>query len=172
MDIDAWLRGLGLDEYIAAFAENGVDGDLLRELSNDDLKDLGITRLADRKRLLKAIARLDQGIVETEGDLPALKTADGERRQVTVLFADMAGYTAMSERLGAEEMHRLLNRYFEATDRIIEEFGGTVDKHMGDGVMAVFGAPVTHDNDPERAARAALAMHEAAGAIVLPGGGA
>lgn len=171
MDIDAWLRGLGFDEYIAAFAENGVDGDLLRELSNDDLKDLGIARLADRKRLLKAIARLDEDTAEAEAGRPALKAADGERRQVTVLFADIAGYTAMSERRGAEEMHRLLNQYFEAVDRIIEEFGGTVDKHMGDGVMAVFGAPVTHDNDPERAARAALAMHEAAGAITPPGGG-
>jgi len=77
----------------------------------------------------------------------------------------------MSERLGAEPTHDILNRYFEAADRLVEEFGGAIDKHIGDNIMAVFGAPVAHDDDPERAVRAALAIHEAAGGIEVPGGG-
>lgn len=80
--------------------------------------------------------------------------------------------SSLSERIGAEATHEILNRYFEAADSIIEEFGGSVDKHIGDNVMGVFGAPVAHDNDPERAVRAALAIHEAVRAIDVPGEGA
>ena len=87
--------------------------------------------------------------------------AAGERRQVTVLFCDLVGYTRLSQQLDAEEVHGLLERFFASVDGIIQSFGGTVDKHMGDCVMAVFGAPVAHGNDPERAARAALAIRDA-----------
>jgi class 3 adenylate cyclase/tetratricopeptide (TPR) repeat protein len=87
--------------------------------------------------------------------------ADAERRQVTVLFADLAGYTEISRQVDAEEVHALLERFFERVDGIVARFGGAVDKHIGDCVMAVFGAPVAHGNDAERAARAALAIHEA-----------
>ena len=85
----------------------------------------------------------------------------GERRQVTVLFADLSGFTQLSSKLGAEATHELLNRYFEAVDAIVEDCGGSVDKHIGDNVMAVFGAPVAHADDPERAVRAALDIHAA-----------
>ena len=81
--------------------------------------------------------------------------AAGERRQVTVLFCDLVGYTRLSQQLDAEEVHAVLERFFASVDGLIQSFGGTVDKHMGDCVMAVFGAPVAHGNDPERAARAA-----------------
>ena len=87
--------------------------------------------------------------------------AAGERRQVTVLFCDLVGYTRLSQQLDAEEVHAVLERFFARVDGIVESFGGTVDKHMGDCVMAVFGAPVAHGNDPERAARAALAIRDA-----------
>ena len=87
--------------------------------------------------------------------------AAGERRQVTVLFCDLVGYTRLSQQLDAEEVHALLERFFARVDGIVESFGGSVDKHMGDCVMAVFGAPVAHGNDPERAARAALAIRDA-----------
>jgi class 3 adenylate cyclase/tetratricopeptide (TPR) repeat protein len=97
---------------------------------------------------------------------PAAKTTPattgepaGERRQVTILFIDLTGYTKLSNELGAEPMHALLQRFFAHTDGIIANYGGTVDKHIGDAVMAVFGAPVAHDNDPERAVRAAIAVH-------------
>ena len=90
------------------------------------------------------------------GRLPA-----GERRQVTVLFADLVGYTRLASELDAEEVHRLLGGFFARADRIVEAFGGSIDKHIGDCVMAVFGAPLAHDNDPERAVRAALAIRDA-----------
>ena len=85
----------------------------------------------------------------------------GERRQVTVLFCDLVGYTELSRQLDAEEVHALLERFFGRVDAIVQSFGGTVDKHIGDCVMAVFGAPVAHGNDSERAARAALAVRDA-----------
>ena len=90
-----------------------------------------------------------------------MATTEGERRQVTVLFADLAGYTALSNELNSEEVHGLLGNFFSRVDRIIRDHGGHVDKHIGDCVMAVFGAPVAHDNDAERAMLAALAIREA-----------
>lgn len=95
------------------------------------------------------------------------KAPGGERRQVTILFADITGYTRMSSELDPEELHALLERYFRMVDGLIRDFGGTVDKHIGDAVMGVFGAPVSHGNDPERAVRAALKIHQ--GMQVLSG---
>ena len=169
MDVGAWLTELGLAEYAEAFAANGVDSAILPELSNDDLKDLGIAKLADRKRLLKAIADLPGETVPDRREIPASIPA-GERRQVTVLFADLAGYTRLTSALGAEEIHALLNRYFEAVDGVVESYGGVVDKHIGDSVMAVFGAPVAHDDDPMRAVRAALTIHERMAKLPKEGG--
>jgi class 3 adenylate cyclase/tetratricopeptide (TPR) repeat protein len=160
VNVEAWLADLGLEQYAAAFAENGVSLDLLPELTNEDLKDLGVDRLADRKTILKAIARLSKSEDEPAAEPSALTTIAGERRQVTVLFADIAGYTKLSSELGAEETHALLNRYFGTVDGVVESYGGSVDKHMGDNVMAVFGAPIAHDDDPLRAVRAALDIHE------------
>ncbi|HEX5794241.1 MAG TPA: adenylate/guanylate cyclase domain-containing protein, partial [Geminicoccaceae bacterium] len=90
---------------------------------------------------------------------------EGERRQVTVLFVDLVGFTALASELDAEEVHGLLGRFFARADGLVEAFGGRVDKHIGDCVMAVFGAPVAHGNDPERAARAALAIRDAVPAL-------
>jgi len=160
IEVRAWLGELGLEQYADSFIANGVDTDLLPELTNDDLKDLGVARLADRKCLLKAIAALSEegGTAQPAAAGPP---SEGERRQVTVLFADLTGFTQLSSELGAEETHELLNRYFETVDRIVEGYGGSIDKHIGDNVMAVFGAPLAHDNDPERAARSALDIHAA-----------
>jgi class 3 adenylate cyclase/tetratricopeptide (TPR) repeat protein len=170
MDVGAWLRELGLAECAAAFAENGIDAGMLRELNNEDLKDLGVTRLADRKRLLKAIEELSARNDEQEPGSPSAVTPAGEHRQVTVLFADIAGYTRLTSVLGAEEIHALLNRYFETVDAVVESYGGAVDKHIGDNVMAVFGAPVAHDDDPMRAVRAALDIHERMAGLSKEGG--
>jgi class 3 adenylate cyclase/tetratricopeptide (TPR) repeat protein len=160
MDIGAWLDQLGLSEFAESFAANGVDAAMLPELTNDDLKDLGVGRLADRKRVLKAVEDLAVGAepAVTQHEEPAL---GGERRQVTVLFADLTGFTRLSTELGAERTHTLLNHYFETVDTIVENYGGRIDKHIGDSVMAVFGAPVAHTDDPERAVRAALDIHDA-----------
>ena len=91
---------------------------------------------------------------------PAAELCEGERRQVTVLFADLSGYTRLSREIDAEELHALAGRFFDAVDAVVEGYGGTVRKHIGDCIMAVFGAPVAHGNDPERAARAALAIQQ------------
>ena len=160
MDVSAWLKDLQLAAYAEAFAENGIDFALLPELSNDDLKDLGVARLADRKRLLKAIEALTP-TSGPDGPEPSAAVAPaGEHRQVSVLFADIAGFTRLTNELGAEDVHTLLNRYFEAVDAILLSYGGSVDKHIGDNVMAVFGAPIAHGDDPFRAVRAALDIHE------------
>jgi class 3 adenylate cyclase/tetratricopeptide (TPR) repeat protein len=167
MDIGDWLRGLGFGEYAEAFAKNGVDPSILAELTNDDLKDLGVARLADRRTILKAITQLSDAPAK---GLPPPRVA-GERRQVTVLFADLAGFTRLSAQIGAEEVHALLNRYFELVDRIIGTYGGHVDKHIGDNVMAVFGAPIAHDDDPMRAVLAAIEIHDQMGTLPAPLGG-
>ena len=96
--------------------------------------------------------------------------ADGERRQVSVLFADLSGFTRLSSGLDPEETHALLNRFFAAADAVVERYGGAVDKHVGDSVMAVFGAPVAHGNDPERAVRAAIDIHQAVAGLTSDGG--
>ncbi len=160
MSVESWLREHGLEQYAEAFAENGVDLTLLPELTNEDLKDLGVDRLADRKAILRAIASISESEDEPAAEPSAATAIAGERRQVTVLFADIAGYTKLSSELGAEATHAMLNHYFEAVDGIIEGYGGSVDKHMGDNVMAVFGAPIAHGDDPLRAVRAALDIHE------------
>lgn len=158
MEVAAWLKGLGLEVFAEVFEENGIDASLLPELTNDDLKDLGVSRLADRKKLLKAIAQLAGTDTDTSENPPP-ELPRGERRQVTVLFADLTNFTGLSSELGAEAMHDLLNRYFTALDGIVVGYGGSIDKHIGDNVMAVFGAPSAHHNDPERAVRAARDMH-------------
>jgi class 3 adenylate cyclase/tetratricopeptide (TPR) repeat protein len=160
VNIEAWLAELGLEQYAEAFAENGVDLSLLPELTNEDLKDLGVDRLVDRKTILKAVAGTSESEDEPAAELSAATTIAGERRQVTVLFADIAGYTKLSSELGAESTHALLNRYFEAVDGIVDSYGGSIDKHIGDNVMAVFGAPVAHDDDPLRAVRAAFDIQQ------------
>jgi class 3 adenylate cyclase/tetratricopeptide (TPR) repeat protein len=161
VSVKAWLTELGFAHYAEAFAENGVDLSLLPELTNEDLKDLGVNRLADRKTILKAIAGLLEGEVRPSATAPESAATGGERRQVTVLFADLSDFTELSNELGAEATHDLLNRYFETVDGIIQGYGGMVDKHIGDNVMAVFGAPIAHTDDPERALRAALDIHQA-----------
>ena len=162
MDVTIWLGELGLAEYAKAFAENNVDAATLPWLTAEDLKDIGVTSVGHRRKLLEAIAALAEGDQEAHPHdaVKAESAPSGEYRQVTVLFADLAGFTRLSSELGAEETHTLLNRYFEAVDGIVAGYGGFVDKHMGDNVMAVFGAPTAHSDDPQRAVRAALDIHK------------
>ena len=163
MDVRAWLESLGLGEYAQAFTDNHIDAATLPKLSAEDLKEIGVQSVGHRRKLLDAIAGLAEGGPElvSPPDTQVEPALEGERRQVTVLFADLAGFTKLSGELGAEETHAFLNRYFEVVDGIVERYGGHVDKHMGDNVMALFGAPAAHSDDPERAVRAALDIHTA-----------
>ncbi|MFM0336747.1 adenylate/guanylate cyclase domain-containing protein [Paraburkholderia fungorum] len=159
MDIDQWLRALGLEQYAPAFAGNDIDLAMLAQLDDADLKELGVLSLGHRKRLLAAIA--DQRDAAPHTASPVVNAPASERRQVTILFADLCGFTALSQTLDPEELRELTGRYTALVDGIVLGYGGTIDKHIGDAVMAIFGAPRAHDTDPLRAARAALEIHEA-----------
>ena len=165
MNVAAWLHGLGLGQYEQAFRENDIDAEVLADLTADDLIGVGVTSVGHRRKLLAAIAALRSGSAPTLSPDPGapasiLRVAsplpEAERRQVTVLFADIAGYTKLADELDAEEVHALLGSFFDLADASVVDHGGTVDKHIGDCVMAVFGAPVAYGNDPERCVRAAL----------------
>ncbi len=180
VNVEGWLKDLGLGQYAEAFAENDIDADVLSHLTEQDLKDLGLS-IGHRRKILAAIAAVSTEArgtptVSPESETPSVSVVGiasaaelpGERRQVTVLFADLTGFTKLTSELDAEETHALLNRYFEAADAVVKDYGGTIDKHIGDAVMAVFGTPVAHANDPERAVRAALDIHEAVAALEPP----
>ena len=157
MDIAAWLKSLGLQQYERAFRDNAIDGDVLPKLTAEDLKELGVAAVGHRRKLLDGIAALR---AQAEPARSAI-AAGAEQRQVTVLFADLADYTRLSREIGAEDIHAVLERFFATVDAIVAEHGGHIDKHIGDSVMAVFGAPIAHGNDTDRAVRAALAIRDA-----------
>jgi class 3 adenylate cyclase/tetratricopeptide (TPR) repeat protein len=164
VDTAAWLKSLGLEQYEPAFRENAIDADVLPKLTAEDLKDLGISAVGHRRKLLEAIAALRTPAAEIDITVPRTRgpvAPDGERRQVTVLFADLVGYTRLSREIGAEEVHSLLDGFFAVVDGIVTNHGGYIDKHIGDSAMAVFGAPIAHGNDTERAVHAALAIRDA-----------
>ncbi|MFN0114131.1 MAG: adenylate/guanylate cyclase domain-containing protein, partial [Paracoccaceae bacterium] len=168
MDVEAWLRGLGLGDYAPAFRANHIGPELLAELTGEDLIELGVASLGHRKLILRAAAELAATPPVAAATAPAER--EGERRPVTVLFVDLSGYTALSRRVDPESLHGLLQRFFALADRIVTDHGGYVDKHVGDSVMAVFGAPIAHGNDAERAARAALAVLREVGELRAPDG--
>src|SRR5689334_14074017 len=134
MDVADWLRTLGLEQYAPQFCDNHITDDLLPSLTADDLRDLGVSSVGHRRRLLDAIALLRERasadpLAGTEQpSAEKRETAPGERRQVTVLFADLTGYTALSKQLDAEEIEGILTAFFEVADAAIVEHGGTIDK--------------------------------------------
>ncbi|MBB2929282.1 adenylate/guanylate cyclase domain-containing protein [Paraburkholderia silvatlantica] len=165
MDIGQWLRALGLEQYAQAFAANDIDLSLLAQLTDADLRELGVQSLGHRKRILAAAAPHPPAAVLPVAQAPAAPGAPeipaDERRQVTILFADLCGFTALSRTLDAEEVRTLIGRFTALVDGIVLAWGGTTDRHIGDAVMALFGAPRAHETDTLRAARAALDIHEA-----------
>ena len=149
MEIAAWLRSLGLEQYTSVFRDNAVDADVLPQLTEEHLKELGVP-LGHRLKLLKAITALQTGAAQEKASVePAASIAafEGQRRQVTVLFADLSGYTKLSREVDAEEVHALLEQFFDLVDRLALEHGGHIDKHIGDCAMAVFVAPISHVYD-------------------------
>jgi class 3 adenylate cyclase len=153
-DVAGWLDQLGLPEYAPMFAAQAVDREVLAELSDQDLKDLGIP-LGHRKRLLKAIAALAaEATPPARPESPSPGTA--ERRQLTVLFCDLVGSTELSAPLDPEDMGALISAYQACCADVVRRWEGHVAKYMGDGVLAYFGYPRAHEDDAERAVRAGL----------------
>jgi len=156
MDIGVWLRGLGLERYEAAFRDNEIDWEALPKLTADDLKDLGVVLGSHRRRLLAAIAALRTDDRPAAGEAPPVSAA--ERRQLTVMFCDLVGSTALSTRLDPEDLRRIVGAYHRCVAEIVEGFGGFVARYMGDGVLVYFGYPQAHEDDAERATRCGLAL--------------
>ena len=165
MDIDDWLRGIGLAQYAEIFRANDIDGELLGQLTNDDLKDIGVAALGHRKKLLKAIAALT-AVPEAPSSIPVAvtepKTHDtAERRQVTVMFSDLVGSTTLSICMDPEDLREVISAYQKCVAEIVHRFDGFVSRYMGDGVLVYFGYPLAHEDDAEQAVRAGLALVEA-----------
>jgi class 3 adenylate cyclase/predicted ATPase len=164
LNIDGWLRSLGLERYEATFRDNEIDETVLPNLTAEDLKDLGVGIVGHRRKLLDAIAalRTDDNAtapapdaVLTHGKAP---TDTAERRQVTVMFSDLVGSTALSARMDPEDLREVISAYQKCVAETVRRFGGFVAKYMGDGVLVYFGYPQAHEDEAERAVRAGLEL--------------
>ena len=164
MDLGGWLRSLGLERYETAFRENEIDDAILPNLTAEDLKELGVAALGHRRKLLDAIAILsgDANATPTAATGPVTVDASprdsAERRQVTVMFSDLVGSTALSARMDPEDLRDVISAYQKCVAETVQRFSGFVAKYMGDGVLVYFGYPEAHEDDPERAVRAGLEL--------------
>ncbi len=165
MDVGGWLRNLGLGKYEAAFRDNAIDEQVLRHLTAEDLKEIGVATVGDRRKLLAAIAELGAPSPSAEppsppsaAQRPKTPEVSAERRPITVMFCDLVGSTAISAALDAEDWRNLVSAYLDAASEAVTQMGGRVAKKLGDGLMALFGHPIAQENDSERAVRAALAI--------------
>ena len=167
MDVVVWLRSLGLGKYEAVFRENEIDETVLPSLTEEHLKQLGVTALGHRVKLLDAIAALRNDAsgrarpvdAATTSNAPSAPPEDrAERRQVTVMFSDLVGSTALSARMDPEDLREVISSYQKCVAETVGRFGGFVAKYMGDGVLIYFGYPQAHEDDAERAVRAGLAL--------------
>jgi class 3 adenylate cyclase len=164
-----WLKNLGMSEYAQCFAENGVDLSVLTDLTDQDLKDLGVL-LGHRRKMLREIAKLDGGDKGTPkpADATVQPNDTAERRQVTVMFSDLVGSTALSARMDPEELRDVISAYQKCVAQTVSRFGGFVAKYMGDGVLVYFGYPHAHEDDAERAVRAGLELVSAVSDLMTP----
>ncbi|MGI9451843.1 MAG: AAA family ATPase, partial [Geminicoccaceae bacterium] len=158
VDVAQWLADLGLSRYRDAFDEHAIDGDILKKLNDDDLKELGVKALGHRKRILEAIATFsatnEAGSPPNPTEAPPAR--DAERRQLTLLFCDLVGSTELSGQLDPEELAEIMRSYRKACQIKIDRWGGHTAKFLGDGVLAYFGFPEAHEDDAERAVWAGL----------------
>ena len=176
MDIEGWLRGIGLDQYAEMFSTNDIDFQLLGRLTNEDLKDIGVVSFGHREKLLEAIAKLGSTPSASPAAMPVMPApipagapplvsapvgAAGERRYLTVMFCDLVDSTGIAAKLDLEEWRDLVGAYLNAASAAVTEMGGHVAKKLGDGLMSLFGYPVAQENDSERDVRAALAIQRA-----------
>src|SRR6516165_5757426 len=167
--IEDWLSSLGLSEYADRFAEQRIDFSILPDLTDQDLKEeLGVVHLGDRRRLLRAIAQLGAAASAAPPLAPGSESRpreEAERRQVTVMFADLVGSTALSTRMDPEDLREVISAYQKCVAEIVRKFGGFVARYIGDGVLIYFGYPHAHEDDAERAVRAGLELIAAVGKL-------
>src|SRR6516225_4866972 len=177
MDVVVWLRSLGLGKYEAVFRENDIDETVLPSLTHENLKELGVASFGHRVKLLDAIAALrsdasDRWPSSELKTAPAVTSAApedrAERRQVTVLFSDLVGSTALSARMDPEDLREVISAYQKSVAETVRRFGGFVAKYLGDGVLIYFGYPQAHEDDAERAVLAALELIAAVAALKAP----
>jgi class 3 adenylate cyclase/predicted ATPase len=169
-EIAAWLERLGLGQYAQRFAEHQIDASVLPHLTDQDLKEIGIP-LGHRRKILAAISQpaAAQAAPESSAASIAPKTRDvAERRQVTVMFADLVGSTELSARMDPEDLRDIMSTYRRCVTERIRRCGGFVAKYMGDGVLIYFGYPEAHEDDPDRAVRAGLELIAAVSALNAP----
>lgn len=173
MDLGGWLRGLGLEKYETAFRENEIDETVLPSLTHETLKELGVIAVGHRLKLLDAIAALRSdasgkasvAAASTSSSPSASPKDRAERRQVTVMFSDLVGSTALSARMDPEDLREVITCYQRCVAETVQRSGGFVAKYMGDGVLIYFGYPHAHEDDAERAVRAGLELIAAVGAL-------
>jgi class 3 adenylate cyclase/tetratricopeptide (TPR) repeat protein len=165
-----WLQKLGLGKYAQSFAENDISFSILPDLTDQDLKELGVASLGHRRQLLRATAELtgaaprsSEPIAEATVALAPRDTA--ERRQVTVMFSDLVGSTALSARMDPEDLREVISAYQKCVAKTVQRSGGFVAKYMGDGVLIYFGYPKAQEDDAERAVRTGLDLVAAVSAL-------
>jgi len=174
MDVGGWLRKLGLEHYEAAFRENKIDDTILPSLTTEDLKELGVGSVGHRRKLLDAIAVLRVGASAPTPLSDAPPATDeaakdrAERRQVTVMFSDLVGSTALSASMDPEDLREIISAYQRCVAKTVRRFGGFVARYLGDGVLIYFGYPQAHEDDAERAVRSGLALIDAVAALPAP----
>src|SRR5262249_10679458 len=154
--IAEWLASIGLSEYAQRFADNAIDLSVIRDLTEQDLKDLGVL-LGHRRKILRAIAELD-GAAPAPIEIATEPVArdEAERRHLTVMICNLVGSTALSARLDPEDMHAVIDAYHAACARITRTYDGFLGEFRGDGILAYFGYPRAHEDDAERTVRAGL----------------
>ncbi len=169
ISIAGWLSSLGLAEHLKRFSENAVDVDVLVDLTDDDLKELGVP-LGHRRKMMKAIAELSHGpygaVAQPENAIARRDSA--EQRQLTVLFCDLVGSTSLSTHLDPEDFREVIREYQATCARVVSGYDGSVSQFSGDGVLAHFGFPQAHEDDAERATRAGLELVAAVPRLVTP----
>src|SRR5215469_15825863 len=141
-----WLESIGLGEYVQRFAENAIDFSILRDLTDQDLKELGVL-LGHRRKMLRAIAGLGEASpTDSATEIKAQPRDEAERRHLTVVFCDLVGSTALSTRLDPEDMWRVVTSYQAAIDAVVGRYEGVIAQYLGDGVLAYFGYPVAQED--------------------------
>jgi class 3 adenylate cyclase len=182
VDVGRWLKSLGLGQYEAAFRENDVDAEVVPTLTADELRDIGVSSIRHRRRLLEAIAALR--LEATPADNPAQVSSSpsndlsgqpracettAERRPLSVMFCDLVGSTALSSRLDPEDLREIIRTFQACVATMIQPFEGFIARYVGDGVLIYFGWPIAHETDAERAVQAGLAVSAAVNEVSVRG---